>query len=109
MPGAVIHSWEEQTSVAIDSSGDVHVSSKTRTPPEDGSSSGYYDMFLLKLEGQDGNRTCTRSCDGAMGQVSDKLIINRRGIGSARDRATLLGLATAPSWGRGSCPAGTSR
>jgi hypothetical protein len=91
VPGAVIHSWEEQTSIAIDSSGDVHVSGNTRTPPEDGSSSGYYDMFLLKLEGQDGNRLCTRSYDGAMGQVSDKLIINRRGAGSARDRATLLG------------------
>ena len=88
-PGTGVVPWEEGSSIAFDSRGDVHATGMTRTPEP--AASGYYDLFQLKLGGQDGSTLCTRTYGGEENQTSAELVINRRGIGSAMDQAVLLG------------------
>jgi hypothetical protein len=88
-PGTGVVPWEEATNIAFDSRGDVHATGKTRTPEP--ASTGYDDLPQWKLRGSDGSVLCQRTYDGAEGQTTDKLVINRRGTGSARDQAVLLG------------------
>ena len=88
-PGTGVVPWEEATNIAFDSRGDVHATGNTRTPEP--AASGYHDLFQLKLGGQDGSTLCTRSFGGEQNQTSGELVINRRGAGSARDQAVLLG------------------
>jgi hypothetical protein len=91
--GAVA-AWEEGVSIAVDSRGDVHLTVNERTPfmlSPTAAHSGWHDIRQLKINGQDGSVRCTRVHGGEEGQTSGELLINRRGLGAAKDQAFHFG------------------